>query len=416
MSQGLGAGTILSSSFSIADGANLDAFSRLRVSDPYTLFDVQCTYDADPIKMETGNSGTGSAGAHNADTRMVALTCTAGTGTSWIQSYAYHPYQPGKSQAIFLTGLLDTGVAGVTVDAGLFDSANGIFLRQNGASGLQFVRRTTTSGATVDTAVDKADWNIDKLDGSGASGITIDETKVFILVIDLQFLGMGRVRCGFDIDGKITYCHEFKNANVLTVPYMQQPALPVGMLVTASSSGASKTAYFKCASVLSEGAQEDTGYPFATPEVTVTAASGARTALLALRPRTTFNSKVNRSHIMVDTIELIVTGSTPILWELCTGVAYSVNPTYANVNATYSACEYGGGGTYSSLGGYVMQAGYVAATATVKQSVSAAVGHQVPIALNRAASQIALNTLSLLVTGIGGTSATRAVMNFKEVR
>lgn len=78
----------------IGDGANLDAFSRLRTSHPTGLFSAQCQYDHDPLLYEVGTTGSGTTPAHNANTRMVALACT-GTGTSFIQSYEYIPYQYG---------------------------------------------------------------------------------------------------------------------------------------------------------------------------------------------------------------------------------------------------------------------------------------------------------------------------------
>lgn len=153
-----------------------------------------------------------------------------------------------------MTGVLGTGVASTTVDVGYFDANNGVIFRQNGATNLQLILRTSTSGTPSDAnIVAQSAWNIDKMDGTGASGITLDVTKAFILMIDLQFLGMGRVRVGFDIDGVIYYVHEFLNANVLAVPYMQTATLPVQMLLTATSSGSTKTCYFKCATVVSEG-------------------------------------------------------------------------------------------------------------------------------------------------------------------
>lgn len=274
-----------------ADSANLDAFSRLRVSNAVGIFSVQQQYDLSPLVMEGGATGTGTAPAHNVNTRMADLVVGAGTGVSFTQSYEYIPYQAGKSQLAFVTGLLGTGTAGCIKDIGLFDAANGIFLRQNGTSGLQVVRRTSTSGSVVDNTVDQASWNLDTL-------AALDVTKVFILVIDAQFLAMGRVRIGFDIDGQITYVHEFLNVNVLTVPYMQTLTLPVAMVMsTTSAAGACS---FKCASVSSEdGLENPNAYSFATAEQTVTAASGARTHILSLRPATTFNSKTNRTRLQI---------------------------------------------------------------------------------------------------------------------
>ena len=415
MTQSAAGLSILSNNVRIADGPNLDAFSRLRVSDPTTLFSSQCQYDTDPLIFETGATGTGVAGAHDANTRMVALACGAGAGTSFIQSYEYIPYQAGKSQLIFMTGLFDTAVAGATVDVGLFDSSNGLFFRQNGASGLEIVRRTSTSGVPVDNVVPQASWNLDRLDGAGASGVTLDVTKVFILIIDAQFLGMGRIRLGFDIGGLLIYVHEFLNANILAVPYVQSLALPAQMLVT-SSAGA-KTAYFKCVSVSSEGGlSADLQYEFASPEQTVTAGNDTATHILSLRPRTTFNSIINRVRVGITSVDIIVTGNNDIQWQLCVGSTFSVAPAFTDVNTTYSATQYSSTvGTLSGVG-LVIASGYIPSGASVKGTISQKSSFRYPITLDRAGNVRALGTVSLIVTGIGAPSATRAILNYAEVR
>lgn len=398
----------------IADGANLDAFSRVRVSNPSGLFSSQAQYDAEPLLYEAGATGAGIAPAHNANTRMVALQ-TTDTGTSFLQSYEYIPYQPGKSQLVIITGLVGAGVAGAVLDMGIFDAANGFFLRQNGASGMQLVRRSSTSGSVVDEVVEQADWSEDPFDGTGPSGITLDPTKVQILVIDAQFLGMGRGRIWFDIQGQLFPAHHFEHANEIEVPYMQTLSLPVQMLLT--SVGAAKTGYFKCASVSAEGGfADDIGYAFSTPEGLVTAASGARTALLSLRPKTTFNSITNRVRLRLNEVALLVTGNQPVLWELCVGSTFSVAPTFADVNTAHSSAEYSSAPGTLDAAGLVIASGYVGASAQVKGTQAPQISSRYPITLNRAGAVRANGTLTLVVTGLGGTSATRAMLSFTEVR
>lgn len=405
-----------------SDSGSLDAFSRLRVPTPDTLFSVQCQYAAAAVQMEPFASGTGVTPTHNANTRMVALSCTAGNGVSAFQSFQYSPYAPGKSHFIAVTGVLGIGVAGATVDVGYFDSLNGVIYRQNGVSGLQLVLRTSTSGSVSDANIfNQSAWNIDKMDGTGASGLTIDVTKSFILIIDLQFLSMGRVRVGFDINGVLYYVHQFENANILGVPYMQTATLPVAMEVTAAGSGVTKTAYFKCASVISEeGTLSDYGYASSTGSASVTAASGARTHLLSIRPRTTYNGLPNRELFILNNMNLITTGTREVFWELVVGAAFTVAPTYANINATYSGYEAGTGGTFSNLtNGAVLFSGY-AGSSTASNLVSREFDPKLslhnPISLNRAGAVRAMGTLSLLVTGIGGASAVQGSLNFTEVR
>ena len=412
---------------SYSDTGSLDAFSRLRTSETESLFSVQSQYGAAVVQMESFNTGTGVAPTHSADTRMTALSCTAGTGTSGQQSFQYSPYQPGRSQFIATTFVIGTGVAGAIVDVGYFDAANGVIFRQNGTTNLQLILRTSTSGTVSDAnIVAQSAWNIDKLDGTGASGITLDITKSQILIIDLQFLGMGRVRVGFDINGVIYYVHQFTNANNLTVPYMQSASLPVGMLVSTTATATTKTSYFKCASVQSEGGNLQLfGYPFSTPEATSTAGNGTRVPAIAIRPKTTYNGIVNREYFQLESINLMVTGGAPVFWEVVVGGAYS-GQTYADVNTAYSAFEYTSvPGAYTNLtGGIVVASGYASNTSGGAGGVSVplqvdgfvAESMRYPIALNRAGAVRPLGTLTLLVTGIGATSACRASLNFKEIR
>lgn len=409
-------------SVSIADGANIDAFSRLRTSDSVVLFNEQSQYNYGTLQMEIGNTGAGVLPAHDAALRETKLSVAAGSGTSFMQSFMYSPYQPNRSQAIAMTAVIGAAVAGAVVDVGYFDANNGVIFRQNGVSGLQFILRTSTSGSPSDAnAVSQASWNVDKFDGAGPSGITLDITKAMILVIDLQFLGMGRVRVGFDINGKLYYAHYFLNANNLTVPYMQSASLPVGLLITGTATGATKDVYFKCAAVSSEGGNLDLfGFLCTTPEVAVTAASGARTPIVSLRPKTTFNSIPNRQYVELVGIAAVVTGANPVFWELVVGGAYG-SQVFADVNTAFSGMEYSSTpGTFTNLtGGEVIASGYLTAgagTPVTLINLPSLISRKYPLSLDRAGAVRALGTYTLLVSGIGGTAATRAALNFKEVR
>lgn len=402
------------------DSFNLDAFSRLRVSQPQTLFAVQSQYNAESLRMEAGNTSDGVAPAFSANTRMVTLQINAGAagGSSFLQSFQYLPYQPGKSQMVAITGVLGTGTAGAVKRFGYGDAANGIFYEQDGTNGIQFNRRTSTSGGVVNNTVTQSNWNLDKLNGTGASGITLDVTKSFILIIDLQYLGMGRVRIGFDIGGVIIYAHQFVNANVLTVPYMQTATLPIlAEILAAAGLAGVATASFKCAQVASEGGfSEDVGRDFSASG-SVTAGSGTRTHILSLRPATTFNGLTTRGLIRIESMELIG-GANPVFWELVIGAAFSAAPTFAAANATYSFAEIGTGGTFLNLtGGVVILSGYIPSnTPASRQTHSQDLIISYPITLDRAGAQRALGTISLLVTGVGGTSASQASFNWSEIR
>ena len=395
-------------------GTSSDAFGRLRVSNPTGLHDAQFTYDLQPLLFEQIATGTGASIAHDATNRNALMTfsSTPTGGKAYMQTYEYFRYQPGKSQLVFVTFNFREAVDHVTKFAGYGDDENGIIF-QAVAGAPQMVVYTGT-GAGTDT-IPRSSWNIDPLDGTGASGITLDLTKTQILVIDFQALYVGRVRVGFDIGGDVVYVHEFNHANIEVESYIATANLPIRCGMFAYNT-VSTTMDFICSAVISEGGQDETvGYTF-SQSGSVTAGSGTRTHLLSIRPDTTFNSITNRSKLTLEGISLIVTGSNHVRWELCLGQAISGTTAFLEVNSTYSATDYNSAGTVSGNPAIVIASGYVAATNQVKSSLSEKIPFRYPITLDAAGLPRNLGTLSLVVTGIGGTSAVQADVEWKEIR
>jgi len=114
---------------------------------------------------------------------------------------------------------------------GYFDDDDGVFFRLNGTA-FQVVVRSSTTGSPVETVIEQADFNGDKMDGSlglsNLSNMHFDPSKLNVFWIDLQWLGGGRVRFGMlSEDGSRVTLHSVRNANALTGPYMMTATLPV---------------------------------------------------------------------------------------------------------------------------------------------------------------------------------------------
>lgn len=397
-----------------ADSPSIDAFSRWRTSNPVTLFDAQLTYGLAPLVYEPITAEANATVTHDATNRTALCTfaSTPTGGKAYVQTYDYFRYQPGKSQLVFVTFNMKGGVANTLKFAGYSDGVNGIEFQMNGTQPRVALLSDTGNG---DDFVNQADWSLDPMDGTGRSGITMDFSKMQIFVIDFQALYVGRVRVGFDIGGSLHYVHEFVHANLDEVPYIQTANLPVrcGMTCTAT---VSTTMNFICTSVISEGGQDDiTGYSF-SQEGTVTAGSGTDTHILSIQPKTTFNSITNRSKFVLESLDIVVTGNSPVKWKLVIGQALSGTNTMIEANATYSAMEYNILGTLSGSPAIVIAQGYVAASTQAKQSTSTRVPFKYPITLDAAGAARVNGRLSVIVHGIGGTSATRCVLNWKEIR
>ena len=80
---------------------------------------------------------------------------------------------------------------------------------------------------TIDTRYPQSTWNIDKVDGTGASGYTVDLTKMQMFYMDFTWYGAGAIRFGFKNNrGEVIYCHRVPNNNVNTEAYMRSGNLP----------------------------------------------------------------------------------------------------------------------------------------------------------------------------------------------
>lgn len=256
----------MSTSFlSPASNASLfDAAGRFRVSNPSTRFSGKMIGTDQPLIWSTDFLAGGSA-TYNQDLAAMLLQVPAVANARAIrQSKRYISYQPGKSQLVDATFVMHPVEGGLIQRVGYFDADNGLFLEWNGdaAAGAEiaFVRRSSVTGSPVDARYPQSTWNIDKMDGSGPSGVTLDLTRIQLLVIDFLWLGAGCVRYGFDIDGTVYYCHEVCAANVLSAVFMSTPTLPIRYEIrtTAPISGPA-TLYQICSAVASEGGVEEPG-------------------------------------------------------------------------------------------------------------------------------------------------------------
>lgn len=233
------------------DTSQLDSFGRMRTSDGKTVLAATFRYDKQPITWSELVASGGSV-THSSNTVSVDLACTTTTNSSAkFASRAYVPYHPGKSQLILISGNFSGAATNVTKRFGYFDDNNGVFFELSGST-LKVVRRTKTSGSVVDTAVSQSSWNIDKLDGTGTSGLTLDLSKQQLMHIDFTWLGSGRIRYGFNLNGKVVYCHAEVLSNSIATPWSQTANLPVRCEIVNAGSTASSMS-LTCCSVICEG-------------------------------------------------------------------------------------------------------------------------------------------------------------------
>lgn len=241
-------------------GMAVDAFGRARVSNPLTLFDSYNRYDANG-KFHTATVSGGSI-TFVANTAALQMNLTTANNAQVIrESKRVFAYQPGKSLQILQTFIMNPAKEGLRQRVGYFNGENGIFLELDGDT-LSFVRRSNSTGTPTDTKITQANWNLDTLDGTGPSSLTLDISKAQIIFIDVEWLGLGTVRVGFVINGQLIHCHSFHHANEIDGPYMTTACLPVRYEITNTAETANNSTLKQvCSSVISEGGYELRGKP-----------------------------------------------------------------------------------------------------------------------------------------------------------
>lgn len=334
----------------------LDAFGRLKVSTPVTLFDSKQIFDDQSLFFDDQQtSGSGTSSTYNTNEASVSISVSANTAGKRVrQTFQRFNYKPGKALNMVFTANLSTPQSGITANVGYFDDDNGIyFSSENGK--IYIVRRSKTSGIVQNEKVLSSDWNGDPCDGTGPSGLNIDPTKCQIMFIDIEWLGVGRVRCGFFYKGSPVIAHTFYHANEIKKVYMSTPNLPIRYEIENDGTGPASTLLHICSSVNSEGTTEKTGVLRHADSGSIgSLSSGTKYAVIGIRLKSGFIGL----NTLIENISMLATSTNDIAhWELI------FNPTVAGTFTYSDVSESGvqiatGANTNTVTGGYELDGGY----------------------------------------------------------
>ncbi len=385
-------------------GNTLDSFGRLRISQPYTLFDSQNRFAKDSAYDTSTATGGTVTFVTNQSALALAVTTSSGS-TARTQSYRSFMYQPGKSFLTLQTFSMAAPQTNLTQRVGLFNDNNGIYLEQSGTT-VSFVIRTYTGG-TVSNArfATQAQWNVDQFNGTGPSGITLDLTKTQILFFNIEWLGVGVVKCGFVINGTFYTAHEFYNANVGTVVYMQTAILPLrNEIFTTGVTCSAATLQQICSTVISEGGYEQASQPFIarpTSAVTLTLAATFY-PLISIR----LNSSYLGAVVLPSTFQFLPIGSANYEIVLVrnatlTGATWGSTLCSGQVDVDTGASA----NSITPTADSIVQIAYATATNQAQSSLSAPTGYNLELQLGVSLAGVS-DTYTLAARTLSGAGNT----------
>lgn len=349
---------VTGSVYTLPQPTQLDAFGRLRVSNPLTLFESSHRYKDNGLWCSL--TAVGGTYSFNQNQGLVDLTVNSSSGSSVIRETAkVFSYQPGKSLLVMNTFVMAPSANNLRQRVGYFGIDNGIYLQLDDGV-LSFVERTLVNGSPAsETIIPLSAWNGDKLDGTGPSGLTLDITKAQIFWADFEWLGVGTVRTGFIINGSFILCHSFHHANKASSTYITTASLPLRYEITnKSSTSGSHTLKQICSAVISEGGyelrglQQAVGTPIETPYILTN--KGSFYPIITIRLK---SSKADAIAILT-AASLIGKSLAYYNWKLiASGVTSGGSGTWIS-SGSDSAVEYKLDAT-SISGGRVLASGFI---------------------------------------------------------
>jgi hypothetical protein len=394
-----------------ANTPNFDAFGRLRVSNPFTLFDSSHRF-ADNGLWST-SAATGATATFNLTQGLVDLNVTAASGSQIIrETTKVFSYQPGKSLLNLNTFVMSPAKTGLRQRVGYYGLENGLYIQLDNST-LSFVERSLVTGVVTESVVNQSSWNVDTMNGSGPSGIVLDITKAQILFMDIEWLGLGTVRIGFVINGNFYVCHKFHHANIITSTYITTASLPLRYEITntTATSGASTLKQI-CSSVISEGGyelnglQQAIGIPINSPRTLGTA--GTFYPVISLRLKAARLDGI----IILTALSILPISTGNFNWQVvATGTTTGGSWVSAGTN---SSVEYNiTGATFA--GGRILASGFFSASNQGGSKVDILKEALFKFQLERNGLTATPFELTLIIASDGGSDTVVAALDWEEI-
>lgn len=332
--------------------------NRLQVSERRTLFYNTSLYDTGTDTWDN-HTVTGATITHDGNKNACVLSTSTTPGSLAIrQSYQVMNYIPGRP-AEFSMAFMAGPAAGARLRIGVFDENNGMIFEKAADGTFYCVIRSKSTGTVVENRVARADWNGDKLDGTGPSGITVVPGMMQMVDITYEWYGAGSVEFAFIIDGHKHIIHTFHHANRTNVSWSATPFLPIR--IEAENISATTTASLTVYSV--SFGLEGTSATLGIPKITGIPLPGLNLATaFTYVPTVSIRLKSNQLNAVafIEEIQAFTTDNSFLTFRLYKNATLSNGGTltWTDFNSTNSSIEVNTNAT-SFTGGTVIALGVV---------------------------------------------------------
>lgn len=290
-------------------------------------------------------TGASSSSVHEPYFGMVKMTVGPNVGDKvYRQTKRVQRYIPGRQGEVSMTMIFGTPTTGIRRRFGLFDELNGFFFEDSGDGTYRCtLRRNSALGVVDEESFARDDWNVDKLDGTGPSGITADPNNIQHMSIEYEWYGAGMIEWNFIIDNNKYPIHRIYHANRVPNTWAAKAALPVRIEIENTGGTAGTHTFYQGSHSFSTegtatllGRQKSISTPITGKD---TGSANTFTPMVAIRLKSTALDSVvipdefsgatlDNTNIFIQAIELpTVTGGTWVSFGDDSAVEYNITAT-----------------------------------------------------------------------------------------
>jgi len=305
--------------------SSISNFGRLLVTNKQLLSQTTQLNNKNKELIDEHIIGNGTV-IHDVNTSSTILSVSNDNDKVIRQTRKYMIYQPGSTQSIKITGILNyNGLNQYNTSSkiGYFDNDNGIFFEYTNHQ-LYITKRSSNTGIIIDTRIIQSEWNIDKMDGNGPSKQIIDITNIQIFIFTINWLGAGNMIGGFIINDNRYFVHTFNHANITDLVSITTPNLPVRFEISMinnsddsdSDSDSDNISSLKqmCCVIETEGGSNQIGKSISVNlgKDSKSITSQSKNSLISIRLKSNFI----RTNIIIKKISIMCTTNSNFLVEL----------------------------------------------------------------------------------------------------
>jgi hypothetical protein len=202
-------------------------FSELVTTQRTAVIELNSIYGTSALRDITTLAGTGAVSTSTTGEINLATGATA-SSSALLQSAEWGRYMPGYGAEVGAGIRLPSAPTGEhSVTWGLFEGTEGVYFGKDATSLYVALLRNN-----VETRVNQANWNGDKLDGTGPSGLTIDLSNGYIFQIQFTWYGYGVISfvvvAPVDNEQRAITCHSVRVNGSTSI---QSPNLPISVQI-----------------------------------------------------------------------------------------------------------------------------------------------------------------------------------------